>query len=238
MRAGTSWLHRQTAAHPQVWTPRRKELHFFDRLLPETALRWAWVERLARWQYQRIFWRGALAGKVKGETTPAYAILESERIALIHRWMPGLRLVYILRDPVERAWSHARKDFLQFQGKTLDEVPKDELVAFFRSEGVVRRGDYAGCLERWLRFFPMEQLLVLFYEDIYSRPGGLLRELYAFIGVDPEFVPPGEVLTRRVNSRPPQPMPSEVRALLEEHLYPQNRRLEELLGRPLPWATG
>ncbi len=206
MRAGTSRLHRQVPAHPQGWTPRRKELHFFDQRLPEAALRSAAAGRWARRRDRALFWRGALAGagKVKGETTPAYAILDPERIALIRRRLPHVRLIHILRDPVDRAGSDARKDFLQFQDKALDQVSREALMAFSRSEGVLRRGDYLGCLERRLRFFPIEQMLVLFYEDIQAKPA--------------------------------QPLPEDGRRFLEDPLHPQNARVATLLGRALPWA--
>jgi hypothetical protein len=92
-------------------------------------------------------------------------------------------------------------------------------------------------MERWLEHFPREQILVLFYEDIQTRPRALLRELYGFLGVEPDYMPPENLLTRRVNARPSLPMPPEIRSFLEDQLYPLNARLAQLVGRPLPWDS-
>ena len=88
-----------------------------------------------------------------GEITPAYAILEAERISVAHSWMPDLKLLFIMRDPVERAWSHARKDFLQFYNKPVEDAQIDELHDFMQLSRVSMRGDYLSCLKSWLDYY-------------------------------------------------------------------------------------
>ncbi len=224
MRAGTSWLRKQLARHPGIWTATPKELHFFDRHFTDRAE-----------DYAEHF-ETAPAGLVAGEITPAYAILDDDKIATARRWMPGARLLFMLRDPVERAWSHARKDFPQFHGKPAEEAEADELVAFVEQPQVAARGDYLACLRNWLAHFDRAQLWCGFLEDAADNPVPVLTGLFEFLGVDPEQGIDREAASRRENTRPDAPIPGALREHLADRLYRQNDTLADLLARDLPWG--
>lgn len=236
MRAGTSWYARNLGHHPDIVIG-MKEVHFFDRRLEECGIPLLSSGFGAKLRYSRWFLRGKLQGKVTGEYTPAYAILPPERVALVKSWMPRVKLLFTMRDPVERAWSHARKDFPQFHGKRVEEASRDELSRFFRLDGVVKRGDYATCLENWLAHFPREQFHITYLEEVQQRPMDVLRETFDFLGVDPQApFDDSEVGTAR-NSRPPSPIPAEIQAELRELTSGQTERLRRLIGAPPPWAN-
>ncbi len=223
MRSGTSWLGKQLKQHPGIWTSSPKELHFFDRHFTDSPQ-----------AYARHF-SAAPEEATIGEITPAYAILDTKKITVAQTWMPDVKLLFIMRDPVERAWSQARKDFPQFRNKPVEEAEIDELREFMALPQVSRRGDYLACLQGWLTHFDASQLWCAFLEDAATDPVSMLRELFVFLGVDPERGIDLHLASQPQNTRPQAPIPDPLRTYLSEQLYLQNTGLEALLGRPLPW---
>jgi len=224
MRSGTSWLTKQLNRHPGIWTSSPKELHFFDRHFTQ-----------CQDDYAGHF-AGAPQSMSAGEITPAYAILEKGQIATIRSWMPDLKLLFIMRDPVERAWSHARKDFPQFRDKPVEDAHIDELREFMELPQVSMRGDYLSCLRNWLSHYDQSQLWCGFLEQAATDPLSLLRELFIFLGVNSEEEIDTKLAGQPENARPLSPIPGQLRTYLSEQLYRQNAGLEQLLGRSLPWA--
>ena len=235
-KAGTTALYAYLRRHPQIGGPAWKEVSFFDR-------HWA---RGTRW-YRGNFplRRGALA---IGEASPSYLFhpLAPQRVREV---VPSARLVALLRNPVDRALSHYHhavafgREPLSFE-EALDREDErlagevERLVADPRyfSRGwwdhtYVARGLYAEQLERWLAVFPREQLLVLPTEELARDPAGTHAIVLAFLGV------PSHVLDAypRVFEREYEPMRPETRERLRQVFAEPNRRLEDLLGRPLGW---
>jgi hypothetical protein len=169
-KAGTTWLWENLRRHPEIFVPDKKELHYFDNKF----------DRSLRYYTQRF---EAARGRVKGEITPAYGILPRQRIGFIRAIMPRVRLIFLMRNPVDRAWSQAVMDLVVRSGRALDEVPESEFLAFLESERSLSRGLYCGILDNWLSSFPPEQLYVGFFDDIRQRPRELLSELFAHLGV-------------------------------------------------------
>ena len=223
MRAGTSWLRKQLDRHPELWTATPKELHYFDRHFTDRDEDYA------------AHFAGAPAGAVAGEITPAYAILPAPKIATAKAWMPDLKLLFMLRDPVQRAWSHARKDFPKFHDKPAEEAGVDELIAFADQPQVAARSDYLTCLRAWLAHFDSDQLWCGFLDNAAADPAATLTNLFTFLGVDPSKGIDPKAAARRENTRPDAPIPDAFREHLESTLYGQNSELADLLGTDLPW---
>lgn len=176
-KGGTTWLYHQLARHPQVTFPRGKEVHYWDTApCPDAD---TWVRMLEPPT------RCSRTGRpIKtGEITPAYAMLSPTSIEAIRRRCPDVRLFISLRNPVERAWSAALMGLTRAQ-MAVHEASDQWFLDHFRSAASLARGDYAGCLERWLAVFPPDQLLVLFLDDIAARPGDVLASLARHIGID------------------------------------------------------
>jgi hypothetical protein len=110
-------------------------------------------------------------------------MLEPEVIREILQEFPTLRLIYILRNPIERAWSHAKMD-LRTKGLTLADAPDGYFRQHFRHKNSLTRGDAEGCLRRWRDVFPAEQLLTLRFETLCHQPRELLRRCCDHLGVD------------------------------------------------------
>ncbi len=235
MRCGTTWLAEHLARHPEIRIG-RKEVHFFDRKLGSPGPPGSSSDRLARLRYRAHFLRSARRPGLHGEITPAYAILEPSVISRVRVWLPHVRLVYFIRDPVARAWSQAQNDFPLWLGKPLSTVGPNELIQFLDSEGVRRRGDYASCIENWLLHYPREQLFVGLFDDIMGRPEALLADVFEFFGVDATSAPNTD-LHRVVGASEPLPIPDWVETHLRETIPDERERLEALIGRPPPWPA-
>lgn len=179
-KTATSWLDKMLRGHPQVGLPAKKELHFWDtQELTFEAIR----------AYASIF--EAMPTKVNGEITPGYAILSPVVIRLIHQHFPHLKLFYILRNPLERAWSHAKMHVPQYKGPEyiadLDRVEDAWFIEHFHSEKSLLRGDYETCIRNWRGVFPAEQLALYLYDDLLRDQATFLSRCCMHLGVDPGF---------------------------------------------------
>ena len=233
-RAGTSWVAAQLAAHPQIRMG-RKEIHFFDRKLAAPGASGSARDRINKLRYLARFVRGRGGGRIRGEITPAYAALEAEVIGRVAEWMPDARLIFMMRDPIERAWSQARNGFPRWRGRPLESVGRDELVSFFDSDPVRRRSDYATCLRAWLGHFPREHFFFGFLDEIRERPGDLMCDLLGFLEASVADAD-AESLRTPVNASTPLPMPDWVRDHLEREYAFDADEVSELIGRQVPWA--
>jgi hypothetical protein len=206
-RAGTSWWHQLVCAHPQVLDDAPKELHYFQR---------HWTGEFDETDvetYRRFFARPP--GRVVGEWTPRY-LLDDFTPGQLHRAAPEARLMVILRDPVERYRS----------GMSYHQLRNSAQHSRFVVEAVAR-GHYATQLDRLREHFSRQQILVLQYERCIADPANQLNRTYAFLGLDPSFVPEG--LTTRVNATesPQVPMGTERRDELRRGYEDGVRRLTE-----------
>jgi hypothetical protein len=157
-------------AHPEVYIPATKEVHYFS---------WHF-HRSVRW-YARRFAEGA--GKVCGEITTEYGELPVSRIRLIRTMMPDVRPILIVRNPVDRAWAHAKQSLMFRRGRRYAEVGEREFMNHLRSRASRTAGDYLTALQRWQSVFADGELLVGFYDEIESRPKELLTCIFRHIGV-------------------------------------------------------
>ena len=170
-KAGTTALADYLRGHPQLFLPEQKELHHFD----DESLAWGDQPRhhqRNRRSYHRSF-RTAPADCHWGEATPIYMYWEAapERI---WRYNPAMRIVVILRNPIERAYSHwamevgRGADDLSFADALGEEASRCRSALPFqhRVYSYADRGFYSGQLRRLWRFFGEEAVLILKQEEL------------------------------------------------------------------------
>lgn len=198
-RSGTTAVHHGLAQHPQIFVTAHKSPNFFVSQEPIPA--WEnshlramashWVRNLQ--DYQALF-RGASPKQVKGEVSPVYlqAMRTAERI---HALCPEVRLIAILRDPVDRAHAHywgRRRDGLEVR-PTFEEAVDEELARGEVPE--VAFGSYLACglydrfLEPYYARFPQDRMRIFLFEDLRSDPQALWEDLFGFLGVDRSLRP-------------------------------------------------
>jgi hypothetical protein len=173
-KAGTTWLYECLSEHPEVFVPRMKEVHYFTR--PQD-------DRLSRLD-QGVEWYKSLFpddGKVSGELTPDYMFFPyvAPAIAALN---PKMKIVALLRDPVDRAysqyWMRRRyRDSPSFED-SLRETP-----------GLIERGFYYRQLAPYFEIFGTARVRIYIYEEITRAPEQFFADLCRFLGVSPGFVP-------------------------------------------------
>ena len=185
-----------------------------------------------RW-YRSLFpTRGDL---LCGEVTPAYSILDEADIRNVLHVSPDVKIIFIMRDPIDRAWSHARLAFRSelFRGR----VSTPALLSFLHSPAQLRRGDYPKILRSWELHVAPENLALRFYDDLQQDPGAFLEDLHRFLGVS-SYRSPDWVSSTRVNAGPRADLPDSIRTELERLYAPTLRWLADRFGgAPRRWQS-
>ena len=190
---------------------------------------------LARYHFGRVndAWYLSLfenrPSRVRGEITPAYCMLDMEDVQRVHALLPEVKILYTLRDPVERSWSQIRFGMGR-RGLAINEQAMPEIQRRTNSLSQQLTGDYVGTLKKWRAVYPAERMFILFQDQIEREPEQLTHSLYRVLGVDESFQLPAGILRRKVNASAESEMPSAVRRLLVESHYPQVVELNKMIG--------
>jgi hypothetical protein len=245
-KAGTSSLYALLCQHPQVLPASRKEVHYFD---------WGY-DRGLRWY--RSFFPLSLHMRLKtlalgrpavcGEGSPYYLFHphSPRRIAGV---LPGAKLIALLRDPVDRAYSHYQHN-LRHEGETLSfeeaiereaeriHGERERMLADehynserYRVYSYLTRGIYVDQLAAYHQYFPREQLLVLRAEDFFRDPGGVCARTVEFLGLGPWEPVDVTPVNQGHYSRKDEPIFQRLR----DHFAPHNRRLYDYLQIDFGW---
>ena len=247
-KCGTTFLYDLLVEHPHVESAAQKELHYFDRYFDQ-GIDW----------YSRCFpapqW---VDGRrtITGEATPYLPTPSAaERMAKI---LPQARLIVLLRNPVDRAYSdyqqavrlgrETRRFEEAIQAEKREIIGKDEIL---QREGRIgptdaryqylRRGIYVDQLLHWTQFFTKDQILVLKSEDFFERTPETLKVVLKFLGLSPTSSPKprtdfrGWLRNKRHKGEYQQGMSSVTRRQLEEYFEPYNSKLYEYLDVDFGW---
>lgn len=177
-----------------------------------------------RW-YLSLFDNGKEA--VKGEITPNYAVLSSEDIQHIHALLPDLKVIYLLRNPVERTWSHLR---FRWTHGNLDLDNPEAVTLAVEGSHHAHTCDYTAIIQRWSACFPAGQFLIGFYDDIAAQPGQLIAQILTFLNLDLTVPLPVEQLSARINASREKQMPRAVERFLAQKYLPEVQKLVPLVG--------
>jgi hypothetical protein len=225
MKAGTTSLFHYLDEHPEVYMSPLKEVDFFVE-----EGNWA---RGLDW-YARQF-DGAGGAVAVGEASTIYTKYPRyggvpERIS---QHLPDVRLVYVLRDPIDRLRSH-------FEHRRLVGNERRSLAEAIASDpSYVDTSRYGMQLERYLEHFPPDRILLLTSEALKTRRGETVREVYRFLGIDEAFTPPSldrEFYRTQERARYPS-IAWKVRKLAKRYV-PHSKRAKELVDSVVPRIVG
>jgi len=198
-RSGTTSLHDYLGQHPDVFVGEDKSPNFFVSHEPLPEWETATLRAMARqWVSDPVeyaaFFKDAGSKKAIGEVSPVY-LQATSAAGRIKAMCPDVKIVAILREPVARAYSHflgRRRDGLE-RRTDFASVVREERSRPLPDE--VAFGSYLGCgryhhfLKGYFDRFRSEQIRIYLFEDLLQDARGLMADLYAFLGVDPAFVP-------------------------------------------------
>jgi len=212
-KSGTTWLARMLMQHPDIYIPPQKELHYFnDRIAedpdvhnPNRKLPVAW--------YLRQF-KHALPSQIVGELSPTY-IWNENAARYIHDFAPQVKILAILRDPAERAFSEY--NYLRKQGYVTAPSLSEHLAS---RPDLLQPGLYYRGLKRYYERFPAEQIGVFFFEDLVRDNRDFLERVESFLGVEP-FVP--DDIDKKVNEGDESRLPVLNRGLASARLFLRRR---------------
>ncbi len=167
-------------------------------------------------------------GRTVGEITPAYSTLGPDAVAHVHALAPEAKIVLMMRNPIERAWSQAAMRFDKAGESAADAAGTERLRRLFERQGFRSRTDYLRALDTWSAYYPEDRIFVGFLEDVHFFPEELLGRVYDFLGVDASFKPPG--LTRKVHTRSVGRVPAAPMSYLAASYGDEASRLAERFG--------
>lgn len=177
--------------------------------------------------YSNLF-SHSVSYSVSGEITPAYSMLEPDDINHVRKVNPDMKIIFLIRNPIERAWSAIRFD--DGKGRLgINLESSDEIILALKSKSVVLRGDYERTLENYLKYFDSSQILVCFYDAIKNDPTKLLLDITNFLNVS-AFGEGSVNYRKRVNPSKPREIPRDVKNYLHETYSPMIDRLAKSLG--------
>lgn len=169
------------------------------------------------WWYESLF--SPKSGQICGEATPRYAILSERQIQKIMKKLPQLKIIYLLRDPIQRMWSDVAMHHSQRFGENgLPNASDESVLHFLNNPKNLAHSKYAENLARWGKYVPKDQLFVAYHDDILENPKLLIKDALEFLEVDPALLPPDDLLKRRINSNDYPPMPEGIRKMLSKQL--------------------
>jgi hypothetical protein len=219
MKAGTSSLHRYLQKHPRIFMSEVKELHYFTE-----ELNW----KLGREWYEEQF-AAADGAEVVGESSTSYAKFPHHngvprRIA---DSLPEVKLIYLIRHPVERI----RSQYLHQEVMGQEELPFEEAVAGNPYYFDLSR--YAFQLDQYLEFFARDQILILESEDLRRDRERTIGEILRFLGLEEDWKDPviEEEFHRTSEKRSVRP------PFQTLHRFAPYRTLARVVPEPLKRAT-
>ncbi len=256
-RCGTTSLYYYLTEHPNIGPSSVKEVHFFDDAFTKgirwyraqfpTTLQKYYSEHIRRYDF------------FTGEATPSY-LFHPHAPKRIVQILPKVKLIVLLRNPVDRAYSHYwLRTTLGDETSTFEDAIRAEQERIvgeqekllvdehyrdtYRRFSYLTRGMYVAQLQRWMSYYPREQFLILKSEDFYRDPGGVTKQVLQFIGVPAEVVKISKEykqyrLGRKTgyrNKEKPPTLDPKIRKYLLDYFKPHNARLYQLLGRDFGW---
>lgn len=251
-RGGTTSLYNYLAEHPCIGAASIKEVHFFDTPHYKQGLAWyrahfpSLVQKyhMQQWQKQAF---------ITGEASPYYLFhpYAARRMAQV---LPQVKLIVMLRNPVDRAYSHfyhevaggheklsSFEEAIEREEERLAGEPEklrdDEYYASFthRHYSYLARGKYAEQLETWMSLYPKEQLLILKSEDFYTHTASIYRQTLAFLNLADVRSWRQMKEFQHYNTTTPPKMNTATRKRLIAYFEPYNAHLYKFLGRDFEW---
>jgi len=230
-RTGTTWLSRVLNKHPNINITRPKEPHYFNNLIhkvlyKEVSKDFTWYLSLFDVPHKKRYrvFKELIKGNtrsvriLRGEATASTAVrLTPEFIRFIYEINPKIKIIFGVRDPVERAWSALKLSLVTNDKKKLDEITLNEMLDFCSQDYVIECGLSSKTTGKWLSVIPEHQFFIFRFTELVENPLDVFTAVCHFLNIHaPSNTLKKEVAeTGKVNTSADVRMPPELRAHLE-----------------------
>lgn len=195
-KSGTTSLFQYLKQHPEVFMSEVKEPNFFELMGQrpvkedddsEQMYHYPWA--VYDWEKYQALFSNAGNAKARGEASTMY-MYGKEAPYNIKKFLPEVKLIAVLRDPVKRLYSrflHLARENRLPSARFEDALDRQSI--WWERNDLVREGFYYQHLSRYFELFPKAQIKIYLNEDLQKRTDAVIKDIYSFIGVDPDFQP-------------------------------------------------
>jgi hypothetical protein len=219
-KAGTSWLYAQLTSHPDFWMPPLKEIKYFDQMsrsrhpdrlerskLPmrderdrrfrEAMENLCTMPHLDLERYAQLF--APKASLLSGDISPGYSTVPDEIVERIVEYWPHLKIIFLARDPVERAWSDLSMKVRLGGIDSFDATNTDEVMRNLLRPDVILRSYPSKIVARWRRYVHPDLFRIYFFDDLERDPAEMRSAIICFLGGDPNKPSRGVKVNHKIN---------------------------------------
>jgi hypothetical protein len=224
-KCGTSLLYEQLKEVEEIYLPKTKELHFFDK-------HENYVKGLP---WYLSFFRDAKPDQLKGEITPAYLYFQEVPCRIRQSFQEksnNLKFIVILRNPIDRAYSHYWMEYkrnnesLKFEYAIIKELIYKKKHLQHHVLSYLDRGFYSEQILHWFKFFKRVQFKFIIFEEFITEQNRILNEILEFLGIDKKYT----FINKLVFKNHYPPMDEKLRKFLQEIYAEEINALENLLN--------
>ena len=246
-KSGTTSLYDFVIKHPAIAPASKKELHYFS-ILHKFSEQW-YCSNFSTNLSRYYFYKKMNQKLLTGEASPTYFFYPTVP-SRMKKILPDIKLIVILRNPIDRAYSHYHH-IIRTKRETISSFEKaieleeerctgerERLIkdpnfvpTHYRNHSYLTGGIYADHLENWFKYYSKKQFLILTTEDFRSNSQQTLDQIFDFLGVAPFQV----ANLRNLNVGNYKKMNKNTRKFLIEYFKPHNKRLAKLLQRSFDW---
>lgn len=169
VKCGTSWLWRELRSHPEIYTPDRKEIHFFNK-----------EGELPNKLYLKLLNKHAKKNQLIGEFTPDYFHHKPSK-ERIKEFCPDVKLIVCFRNPFDRAFSNYK------HALNAGRLGNMTFMESYDSWRIRFRSVYSTHLLEWYKLFDKSKIHIVWYDDIQKNPKNVLYSVFKFLGVNPNY---------------------------------------------------
>ena len=265
-KSGTTWLFDNLVLHPEIWLPPTKSIQYYSGMVNRRRLKKLWrglrnkntdrgnarfslsdSRELTLWKLKYFFWPisnehwylslfSETSGKVRGEIAPSYTSLQRSKVAQVKKAAPNAKIIFFMRNPIDRAWSHFLHTYIKTGRKDINKLSNEEIINTLDYAPSVLLSDYVATIDRWSEYFPPEQMLLCCFEEIAECPDELIEKLCLFLKVAPDKSIFKKSSRRNIFKGVSSPMPEFVRLHLSTKFYQQIATLGlRYPGYPRQW---
>ena len=242
VRCGTTSLYYNICEHSSVLPASYDEIGFFDSNY-ELGINWYKSMFPTKFKIKKIESKTGIC--ITGEDTPFY-FWDKKSIERIKKDIPKIKLIILLRNPIDRAYSNYHlgvrlgSESLSFEDSIKKEIElleknndfeSDGIEKFLRPRSYIAKGLYYQQIKNWFDVFSKDQILILNTENLSVNPHQTLKQIFNFLNLPNEKIQ--NIQNRKVGNY--QKMNENTREYLKKLFQPHNEKLFKILGREFEW---